>query len=144
MLYCYVSKNFRVISNGPPTRTAETQPTDRVLPPAPHHHLANNKRQRRLYFCGEFLCPFNFLRMFYSYISKKFELSAMVLLRERPKLSPQTEFCLPSRTTALSTTTGSGVYIFSVSANFLHHFLSIFLATTNSFQFIILVVLPLE
>ena len=69
---------------------------------------------------------------------------SMVIPWEGPKLSPQTEFGLLSRTTALPTTAGSGVNIFSVSAYFLHHILSIFLATTNYFQFIILMVLPRE
>ena len=111
MFYSYISKNFRVIDNGPPTRTAETQPTDRVLPPAPHPHLANDKRPQWVYFCGEFRCPLHFVWMFYSYISKKIELSAMVLPWEGQKLSSQTEFCLPPYITNLPTSIGRDGYI---------------------------------
>ena len=101
------------------------------LPPTPHHHLANNNRQRQVYLCCQFLCPFQFLQMFYSYISKKFKSSAMVLPRERLKLSPQTEFCLPPNTTALPTTRGSGGYIIVVSSCVLSIFYVCFIATSK-------------
>ena len=48
-------------------------------------------------------------------LKRKFNLSAMVLPREQPKLSPQTEFGLPPNTTALTTLIGSVGYIFVVS-----------------------------
>jgi hypothetical protein len=43
----------------------------------------------------------------------------VVLPRQQPKLSPQTEFCIRSHTTALPTTRGSSGYILVVSSWFL-------------------------
>jgi hypothetical protein len=51
-----------------------------------------------------------------------FKSTAMVLPQERPKLSPQTEFCLTPNTTALPTTRGSSGYIFVVRSCFLSIF----------------------
>ena len=62
-------KKIQFISYGPTLGTAETQPTDWVWPPALHHCLDNINRQRRVYFCGEFLGPLHFLRFFHSYIT---------------------------------------------------------------------------
>ena len=44
-------------------------------------------------------------------VKRKFNLSAMVLPWEQPKLSPQTEFGLPPHTTALTTLIGNGGWI---------------------------------
>ena len=68
----------------------------------------------------------------------------MVLPRERPKLSPQTEFCLPPNTIALPTTTGSGGYIFMVSSCFLSIFHECFIATSQKIFESSVMVLPRE
>ena len=67
MSFSYISILFQLNSYGPTMGTVETQPTDWIIPPAPHHHLVNNSRQRWVYFCGEFSCPLDFLQMFHSY-----------------------------------------------------------------------------
>jgi hypothetical protein len=94
-------------SSGPTTGTAETQPKA-------HHHHANNNRQRQVLFGGEFHVHHIFYKCFVA-MTIFFNSSSMVLPWEEPKLSPQTEFGLPPCTTALTTSIGSGGYIFVVS-----------------------------
>ena len=68
---CFIAMTrfFQFIIYGPTMGRAETQPTDSIWPPAPHHHLANINRQRRVYFCGDFLGPLHVLRIFHSYVA---------------------------------------------------------------------------
>jgi hypothetical protein len=56
-----------------------------------------------------------FLQMFHSYVAFFFNSSSMVLPWEELKLRPHTEFGLPTGTTTLPTSMGSGVFIFVVS-----------------------------
>ena len=75
-------------------------------------------------------CFFSFLYEWFIATSKMFfESSAMVLPWERPKLSPQTEFCLLPNTTPLPTTRGSGGHIFVVNSCVLSTFYEWFIAT---------------
>jgi hypothetical protein len=78
------------------------------------------------------LFPSPFLLMSFSYISFFSNQAAMVLPWEQPKFSPQTELFLPTHTTTLPTTTGSGE--FSCQLHFLQMFRSY---VAILFQFII-------
>jgi hypothetical protein len=119
-LFLATSQFFLELSSwGPITRSAEAQATDWSLASRPHRRHANDNRQQRVHFRGAFLFPFNFLPIYFSLHLIFFKSSAMVLPRERPKLSPQTEFCLPPNTIALPTTRGSSGYIFAVRSCFL-------------------------
>ena len=81
--------------------------------------------------CGYiFVASFHVLYMFIDVVllclKRRLNLSAMVLPREGPKLSPQTEFGLLPCTTTLPTSMGSGMFILKVRFNFLHVFRSCF------------------
>ena len=72
MVHSYLEIFFQFIIYGPTMGRAEAQPTDWVWPPTPHHHLANNNRQQRIYFCGEVSCPLDCLQMLHSYVESYF------------------------------------------------------------------------
>ena len=59
-----MSNFFQFIIYGPTMGKAETQPTDRVLPPVLQHCLANINMQGGVYFCGEFFSPLHFFKFF--------------------------------------------------------------------------------
>ncbi len=115
-------KNIKFINYDPTLGTAETQPTDWVWPPTPHHCFANSNRQQRIYFCSEFSCSLDFLQMLHNYVKNFFNLIVMVPTWEWQKLSPQAEFDLPPCTTTLPKSTASGMFILKVSFNYLHLF----------------------
>ena len=61
-----------------------------------------------------------------------FNSSSMVIPWERPKISPQTKFCLLSRNTALPASMGRGGYIFVVSLFSPLHFFKFFIAMSHN------------
>ena len=61
-----MSNFFQFIIYGHTMGKAETQPTDRVLPPVLQHCLANINGQRWVYFCGEFFLSITFFQIFHS------------------------------------------------------------------------------
>ena len=80
---------------------------------------------------GVFLCELSyllhFLQKFHSYLAF-FQFNSYGPTWDRPKLSSQTEFGLPSPTTMFPTTKGSDWYIFEVSYHVLHIFYKCFIA----------------
>jgi hypothetical protein len=63
-----------------------------------------------------------------------FNLIATVPQWEWPPLSPQAELDLPSHTTALPTSMGSGGFILKISFNFLHIFLRMLFGCSTFFS----------
>ncbi len=74
---CFIAMThfFQFIIYDPTLGTAKTQPTDWTWPLTLHQRLDNINRQRRVYFCGEFLGPLHFLWIFHSYVAKFFHLN---------------------------------------------------------------------
>ena len=123
MFHSYV-EFFQFIIYGHTIGKAETQPTDRVLPPILQHCLANINGQGWVYFCGEFFSPLHFFTFFIAMSHNTFIKIVTAPMWERPILSTQKEFGLPPCTNALPTSMGSGRYILKVRFDFLCHFRS--------------------
>ena len=90
---------------------ATTQPTHRSWANPPHHHLAIGNSQQLVNFSWVVLFPLPLLPMLCSADINFLHQIPIILPREQPKLSPQTEIGLPFCSPALPTTIGSSRYI---------------------------------